>query len=297
MADQLVQKLEAMDREREMRARRLSLKEALQLLADAPDDAAEHVRWREFVGEAHARGDFRYPFELTRAEWCAVTFGRQVETWSQPEISLASARLGMTDYQSYQRDAKPNATREAVRKDWSAAALEGRVFSGPNGAAIPFRSKADPTRAETPLEMERELDAKLERFESIAAINESIDLTLERADARTASGEAVIPSAALLGLLEKAINAIAGIPSGEFGPHRLSDRGTFPRWGELLAAYNDTFSKVGSGVNRADELSRRLAAVWNQDDQQARALAEKIVGSPDPLSADLLVVARSRPVG
>ena len=32
----------------------------------------------------------------------------------------------------------------------------------------------------------------------------------------------------------------------------------------------------------------RLSAVWNQQDQEYRALAEKVVGSPDPIPQGVL---------
>lgn len=298
--DRLSEKLEGMDKRRDLRARRLSLTEGLEILSDLRDagDGAEAHRWYQFVMEAHDRGDFRWTFELNRREWSAVMFGRVVPTWSLPEMTEALARLKLGDPNVWRREAKAVPLRDPVYAEIKRAGAEGRIMSGPGGKRIMFRSMTDPLRDETPEEMGAALDRKVAIIQAAVAINERIDDTLARVEAKLVNGERVIGSETAFSLLEDTINRIASIPSGAFAPARSIDGGVrltdgaIPKWSELLRAYEDFRGKVGNGrANRAVELTRNLDHLWDQEDTEARALGEQIVGSAD-LPAELFAVER-----
>jgi hypothetical protein len=289
--DRLTEKLEGMDKRREMRARRLSLGEALELAADAAsEDRNEMQRWREFIQGAHARGDFRWLHELTRQEFAAVTKGRPVEVYSLPEVRMLLERAGAFDGTNAN-----NPQTVAVRNAITAANRDGRVYNGPvfsprdpmgNKAPSTFRSAADVSREETPEEIGREVDAKLGRIANVVEINAGIDLILEQAAARLAGGGAVIPPASLLGMLERAIGEII---SASETPNRFTDEATYPTWNELMRVYNETRDKLQvSGADPVADSLRRLEAFWTSQDQEYRAISERVVGSPDVIPPDVI---------
>lgn len=295
MDDRLVSKLAQMAVRRELRERRLSLSEGLEILADLDEagDTAEATRWRQFVLDAHARGDFRFTHELNRKEWAAVRLGREVPVWSLPEITRATQRFKLGDSATWARDAKPDRLRDAAYAEMKRAGREGRIMTGPRGEPVMFRSLADPLRVESAAELEAALDRKLETISNLMDLNAAIDVALERVNARLANGEAVLPTVTTLNSLEHVVDIVAATPSGAFGDSR-NGRLRFtdvPRWNDLVATYNDVYSKAGgSRENRMAALMLRLNAAWDGDDARAKELAETVTGSPEPLPAELLTV-------
>lgn len=296
-SDLLVEKLEGMDKRRELSTKRISLRDALELLADAPTDNKEEMdRWGQFINTAHARGDFRWMYELTRQEFQAVNFGRPVEVFSTEEIRQLFQKAGAFALESVQSPQSVLA-RSAVQAAKNEGRIYGgRVFSRPDPSGKPaqtgFRSKADIKREETPEEIAREVDAKLGRFAIVAETNAAIDRALEQAGARLVNGEAVIPNASLLSILESGLTEI--IRANE-SPNRVTDASTFPRWNELLLVYNDVRGKVAPfRVDPVAGLLARLNGFWNQQDQEYLAIAERVTGSPDAIPLEVINRAAPR---